>query len=99
MHEFQIRRCRISNSLQLMLTKKRGCWKIIFGRIESANYLIETKTIGTIRNKSNGRPAVFNTSYKGSDIYQISNCSSLLTQPLNSVTKIIPAYCRRSSEL
>ena len=28
-------------------------------------------------------------------ISQVSNCSSLLTQSLNLVTKIIAAYCRR----
>ena len=63
-----------SNLLQLILTKKKKggccCWKIMFGRIESANYLIEIMAVGT-RNKTSGRPTVFNTSCKGSDISNI----------------------------
>ena len=89
----------MSSLLQSMLTKKKkvgGCWKIIFGRIESAICLIDIKAIGTW-SKSNGRSAVFDKSCKGSDISNFK-FSSLPTQPLNLVTKIMSAYCRRSTD-
>ena len=82
MSNIQTEALLMSKSLQLMLTKKKGMgWKIMFCRIESTNYLIETKAIG-IRTKLMEDQL---SSIRGAKaaISQILNCSSLLTQPLN----------------
>ena len=72
----------MSNWLQFMLTKeKEGCWKIIFGSIESAYYLIETKAIATRTKLMEDHLSSIQAAKAA--IAQISYCTSLLTQPLN----------------